>query len=84
MCIPSKTKKVEFSSWPMVAILDLAIAKFVAGWWASTSVIFHVYGHMYSIQVRHSPNTILQTGLQARSNTIFNHTYVIDALTVKL
>ena len=37
MCIPPKTIKVEFSSWPTVAILDLAVAKFVAGWRASSS-----------------------------------------------
>ena len=42
MCIPPKTIKVEFSSWPTAAILDLAIAKFVAGWRVSTSVIFDV------------------------------------------
>ena len=42
MCIPPKTIKVEFLSWPTAAILDLAIAKFVAGWRASTSVIFYV------------------------------------------
>ena len=42
MCMPPKTIKVEFSSWPTAAILDLAIAKFVAGWRASTSVIFDV------------------------------------------
>ena len=42
MCIPPKTIKVEFSSWPTAAILDLVIAKFVAGWRASTSVIFDV------------------------------------------
>ena len=69
MCIPPKTIKVEFSSWPTAAILDLAIAKFVAGWRASTSVIFYVSGPMNSVQVRNSPNTILQTGLQARSWT---------------
>ena len=60
MCIPPKTIKVEFSSWPTAAILDLAIAKFVAGWRASTSVMFDVYGPMDSVQVRNSPNTILQ------------------------
>ena len=37
-----RNEKVEFSSWSTAAIFDLAIAKFVAGWRASTSVIFHV------------------------------------------
>ena len=36
---------------------------------ASTSVICDVQGPMNSVQVRNSPNTILQTGLQARSRT---------------
>ena len=68
--ILQKIKTLDFTSSPRAAIFDLAIAPFVAGWETSTSVIFHAQGPINKVQARNSPNTILQTGLQARSRII--------------
>ena len=42
MWLSLKTKNLIFSSWPMVAILDLMIAELLPRLWTSTSLIFHV------------------------------------------
>ena len=42
MWLSLKTKNMIFSSWLMVAILDLMIAELLPRLWTSTSLIFHV------------------------------------------
>ena len=73
MWLSLKTKNLIFSSWPMVAILDLMIAELLPRLWTSTSLIFHVEGPIDQIQVRNSPNTCLRTGLQAKDRINCKH-----------